>query len=328
MTPSRWPEHRFTAVPSAIRSCVGTTSTGRLSLARVAEAARLRPTICSFATMASPQIDTATSRRALEALLVPRAGGFDVMVNSDPPKDSASPITDPVIARRRARFRLAHEIGHSFFYDRRPAVPVRCAPGSDAEERFCDLFASVLLIPSNAIPEDPTPHDLRTLSSRFDVSLEVASRAATEQIAGRRGNAQMALVSPAACTHEMGSSPSESVVRQAKSWPLSVAYLTRRANPRTRTDVDWRVEWVTGAWAPRHARLYSQTVDTAGREGWATGFDHLQSGRIAGCYRVQAHSTPGSGRMLAVLRLLTVAPSSEQQPLSSPTSHRRTPSPD
>jgi hypothetical protein len=49
------------------------------------------------------------------------------------------------------RFRLAHEIGHSFFYrvkDVSGNAPTRSGPPSTTEERFCDRFADALLVPA------------------------------------------------------------------------------------------------------------------------------------------------------------------------------------
>lgn len=86
---------------------------------------------------------------ASEGKLVPLAGGgFNVFIlRSD--------------ATSRARFSLAHEIGHTFLYDVKQLPPSRLRikatekdPLSERlralEERFCDLFAAELLFPLEA----------------------------------------------------------------------------------------------------------------------------------------------------------------------------------
>src|SRR5687768_295172 len=56
-----------------------------------------------------------------EALLVPsHEGGFTVLIDPRTRRDGVAPS---MTSRRRFRFRLAHEIGHSFFYDRSRKPP-------------------------------------------------------------------------------------------------------------------------------------------------------------------------------------------------------------
>jgi hypothetical protein len=84
------------------------------------------------------------------------------------------------VRRRRRRFRVAHELGHTFFYSRTPGrQPQRRAPWTRLEEDFCDDFARALLIPSEAVARyySPTAESVFAAQSRFDVSLEVAARA-------------------------------------------------------------------------------------------------------------------------------------------------------
>lgn len=56
----------------------------------------------------------------------------------------------------RSVFSLAHEIGHTFFYDTEPSTPVRLQRdmGSDAEEKLCDIFAAELLMPQQIFRKD------------------------------------------------------------------------------------------------------------------------------------------------------------------------------
>src|SRR5260221_7349902 len=70
-----------------------------------------------------------------EALLIPTAGGtFTIVVRRDDYQQRVN--------RQRSRFRIAHEIGHSFFYDRSLRPPKKLTDDSKNEERFCDKFAS------------------------------------------------------------------------------------------------------------------------------------------------------------------------------------------
>jgi hypothetical protein len=105
------------------------------------------------------------------AMLVPTRNGFTALVDAEL-WDRAAEVE---AARRHLRFVLAHELAHTLFYEpgsppSRPSVP------DAAEERFCDGFATFLLVPARAAGEvslDPT--GLRGLAKRFDVSLRVAA---------------------------------------------------------------------------------------------------------------------------------------------------------
>jgi hypothetical protein len=75
-------------------------------------------------------------RRGIEALIVP--GGrsrFEIIC------DPWCPITDP----SRQRFRVAHELAHTLFYDWAAAPPQKISAGGRDEEDFCDQFAAALL---------------------------------------------------------------------------------------------------------------------------------------------------------------------------------------
>jgi hypothetical protein len=84
------------------------------------------------------------------------------------------------LKRHRFRFRVAHEIAHTFFFDRRGgSEPERRVLDSGAQELFCDLFASNLLVPFARITSDSSDAlDLiMRAQQQYDVSLEVAARA-------------------------------------------------------------------------------------------------------------------------------------------------------
>jgi hypothetical protein len=76
-----------------------------------------------------------------QALLVPLSpGGFAIMIDPDAtpgPQQQA----DAVVLHD---IRVAHELGHTFFYSP-GSPPSRRRPPDIAEERFCDEFAAVLL---------------------------------------------------------------------------------------------------------------------------------------------------------------------------------------
>jgi hypothetical protein len=81
------------------------------------------------------------------------------------------------LRRHRLRFRVAHEMAHSFFYSRGRGEPRRLVPDSDTQEHFADTFArSLLLAPAAASLASPTAAGALTLQRTYDVSLEIALR--------------------------------------------------------------------------------------------------------------------------------------------------------
>jgi hypothetical protein len=77
----------------------------------------------------------------LQALLLPRPGGFTAVIDPNPTPQQAAAQHGAGVVRR---WRLAHEYAHTFFYARRQ-VPRRPATASVEEEQFCDAFANALL---------------------------------------------------------------------------------------------------------------------------------------------------------------------------------------
>jgi hypothetical protein len=116
----------------------------------------------------------------LQALLLPCARGrFRLLVDSEPRGGwhSVEPALRDELARHRTRFRIAHELAHSFFYERVAEGPRRRVADSEQQERFCDEFARALLVP----PEVParlaaSPEDIVHVHRVYDVSVEVAAR--------------------------------------------------------------------------------------------------------------------------------------------------------
>jgi uncharacterized protein DUF955 len=80
-------------------------------------------------------------RLSSEARLEPGLTGFSIRLNGSLAfKEN----------ERRRRFALAHELGHTLFYDLNKIPPERIIPlplHDPLEEDVCDKFASALLIP-------------------------------------------------------------------------------------------------------------------------------------------------------------------------------------
>ena len=90
----------------------------------------------------------------LQACLQPsKAHEFSISVDDDPsPMEEWEAIANPNRGDLRSalrNFRVAHELGHSFFY-RQGLPPSRDDRPSDHEEDYCDRFAAALLVPPNS----------------------------------------------------------------------------------------------------------------------------------------------------------------------------------
>jgi hypothetical protein len=117
----------------------------------------------------------------MEACLTPDADdSFDIVVDPEPP-GGWRPHHDGLredIRRHRWRFRIGHEVAHSFFFDRVSGqLPRRRVPDSPEQERFCDVFAGALLLPPRVVARtEPTPENIMGLQRGYDVSLHLAVR--------------------------------------------------------------------------------------------------------------------------------------------------------
>ena len=118
-----------------------------------------------------------------EAMLVPlQENRFGIIVDPTP-RGGWSLVPQPVrhdLRRHRLRFRLGHELAHTFFYARRAGqTPRRRLFDSDQQEDFCDRFSRSLLVSRRRIADmEPSVEGLLSLQQACDVSLEVAARAA------------------------------------------------------------------------------------------------------------------------------------------------------
>jgi Zn-dependent peptidase ImmA (M78 family) len=115
-----------------------------------------------------------------EAAMLPLDGRFHIYMQSN--------FKDLQRSSRRRRFTLAHEIGHTLFFERRDGeLKVRRdAPRGEALEAACHRAASMILIPTKALAAELRDRPLedgeriRELADRFDVSIEVMMRRLNE----------------------------------------------------------------------------------------------------------------------------------------------------
>jgi hypothetical protein len=179
--PSRqWPEITLRAVPPVGHAAALAME---LRLAAGIGEAPLGPmeTLCALGGVLVRETSLRGARGGLEATLVTRREGFEVTVDAEPRGgwgNVPAHLRDG-LRRHRLRFRVAHELAHTLFYDRSGNRPQRLVPNSEEQELFCDEFARALLIPPAVIPPRLTdPRAVVELSRQYDVSLEVAARAA------------------------------------------------------------------------------------------------------------------------------------------------------
>jgi hypothetical protein len=176
-----WPQFVIAGTPSparahslaaTVRRAVGATEP-RIDLRAVCRAGRFR--VC--------EREMSAAQGGAEAMLHPEPGDrFSIWVDPTPRGgwDAVASELRPELRQHRLRFRVAHEVGHSFFFRRGPE-PRRLSRGGGFEEGFVDLFARSLLVPPPvAAAVDPTPDGILALQAECDVSLEVAARAASD----------------------------------------------------------------------------------------------------------------------------------------------------
>ena len=265
-----WPSVSFRSVPSAsvawslasdIRNSVAGHSSGWCDLQTICLAGGFRTRWCDFSD------DPHSSH---SALLVPRTDGFfDVIVDPTPPIHASSPTRTPYASMptqaHRFRFRVAHEIGHSFFYDRVSRPPRRLLPFSPAEEAFCDEFASALLVPpTDACDYSADTESVFDIHEKFDVSVQAAAYAL------------------------------------ARAHPdVSIVGLLYYRHFRTQRTGD-RVIWSHGpAYIPREARFRSRVVEEARDGQRVAAIETLNVGMLRGKHRVVAQGR--RGRKLTVV---------------------------
>ncbi len=218
--------------------------------------------VCSLGGFSVRRHPFSAEGRSFDGMLVPELNGsFTVLVDPDTPSGSRGSWK---LHRRRNRFRIAHEIGHSFFFDRSTRPATRTTPLTAAEERFCDRFAAALLLPPRAaLASAPDPSSLFRLSDDYEVSVEVAGRA---------------------------------VSRAHGTWVLG---LMKRDHPRSGTAL--RVVWSEGpGFVPVHARIESEVADRAYEHGRWTGTEEIDLRELRGRFSVTAERRPDGRQLLLV----------------------------
>lgn len=105
----------------------------------------------------------------MSGLLIPTSGGFIMKVNSNEPK-------------YRKRFNVAHEIGHTFFYDLKENIPIICFNKSKSrywvQEGYANEIAETILLPEPSLKKElnkllPCFGALKHLSKLYQVSHDV-----------------------------------------------------------------------------------------------------------------------------------------------------------
>ncbi len=111
-------------------------------------------------------------------LLIPVRGGFLIKIRSDEPNT-------------RKRFSIAHEIGHTFFFDLNPEIPTRIFNRTRywVEEDFANFIAGVILLPESSLRKtllkeefSPSLESLAQLAQLYTVSQDVLCRRLVKQL--------------------------------------------------------------------------------------------------------------------------------------------------
>jgi hypothetical protein len=137
--------------------------------------------VCAAAGAVVGEEEISARSGGQEALLTPTDNDAFAITVDATPRGGWRPDARSIEAetrRHRVRFRIGHELGHTFFYWRRGDRPLRHLANSARQETFCDLFARALLVPPRAAALSPvTSYAVLELHRAFDVSVEVAARA-------------------------------------------------------------------------------------------------------------------------------------------------------
>lgn len=136
--------------------------------------------LCRTARVRVIERDLGSAGGGAEAVLVPQpTDRFHIWVDPTPRGGwQVAPTIRATVRRHRLRFRVAHEIAHTFFYRRHGGKPDRLVGDSPQQERYADEFARALLVPpALAAKVEASPQGVLDLQRLCDVSLEVALRA-------------------------------------------------------------------------------------------------------------------------------------------------------
>jgi IrrE N-terminal-like domain len=179
-----WPHDAFEGVAhpaAALRMATAVRSAVQVQHAKTAPLRSLDG-VLRLGRFAVAETELSSARGMQEGLLIPVADDCFAISVDPTPRGGWARIPAGLrlsLHRHRLRFRIAHEIAHSFFYARsRGETPTRVLRGSPAEESFCDEFARALLVPPAAVRQFPaSARSILQLHRIFDVSMEVAARA-------------------------------------------------------------------------------------------------------------------------------------------------------
>jgi hypothetical protein len=176
----RWPHRLLSRVPTR-SGAIELATEVREAFARQLERPMDLAAACRAGRFRIRQRTLCARRGGHEALLLPeQRNAFQIWVDPTPVDGwgERPHAAQQETARHRFRFRVAHEIAHSFFFRREGGIPRRVVPDSPRQEAFCDQFASALLVPYAVAASCPTePNAVLRLRESYDVSLQVAVRA-------------------------------------------------------------------------------------------------------------------------------------------------------
>lgn len=207
-----------------------------------------------------------------QALLVPKIDGtFDILVDPSVKQmgGTAKGVNLNNIELHRFRFRIAHEIGHSFFYNRHDRPPQRLIPVTDEEERFCDYFASTLLLPKSIVERMPiTAESILWLRIHYKISAEVAGRALAN------ANPEIAVL----------------------------GLLWERNLSQSDSSEGMRIKWGQGPYfIPLKARLKSSIVNSLRVSLRSSGVERLHVGGFRGTFKIDAARLVHGSQIVAIL---------------------------
>lgn len=128
---------------------------------------RLGP-ICDLLRVEIRRVELDPEVAGTPALLAPVEGGFRAIF-------ARCFQAPPEIVR----LILAHEIGHTLFYDRAGSTPRRQLPTTPEEEIFCDRFADALLLPTVVLERLRSDREqLGRVAEHYRIPLQAAVTAA------------------------------------------------------------------------------------------------------------------------------------------------------
>lgn len=176
-----------------------------------------------------------------DALLIPQAAPHRFLIVVDPELSTrerwmvhgGEPTEDELAAAEATRrFRLAHEIGHTLFFDR-AIPPRRLTKPSPQEEQFCDSFARYALLPG---PVPLRAQELVFATRQRGASLELMASALVERIESTAVIAGILTADHAHVNYSAGlpPMPTQSTFRWPRGWD--------RDNPMQQTNIYWPVD--------------------------------------------------------------------------------------